>query len=214
VLLVEAPAYTVRRSDRARRARIVVAAPGRVEVVLPRRAPLRLADELVRSERDWIARTLRRQADRAAAIPSIGLDRPGVAWVAGEPVPMAWLLAGRVRDPERAYRALARRRLGGLLAAEAARLGLAPGVLSIRDPRTRWGSCSARGGISLSWRLVMTPQPVARYVVVHELCHLVHRNHSPRFWELVERSLPGWRDGHAWLRRHGEEVMAYVPHLD
>ena len=110
-----------------------------------------------------------------------------------------------------AYRKLARRRLGGLLAAEAVRLEVAPGPLSIRDPRTRWGSCSARGAISLSWRLVLVPPYVARYVVVHELCHLVHRDHSPRFWAALERALPEWRDGHAWLRRHGGEVMAYVP---
>jgi predicted metal-dependent hydrolase len=59
----------------------------------------------------------------------------------------------------------------------------------------------------------MVPPHVARYVVVHELCHLQRRDHSPRFWGLVERSLPGWRDGHAWLRRHGDEVMAHVPRL-
>ncbi len=210
---MELPAYDVRRSDRARRARIVVTRPGRVEVVLPRRAPARLAAELVRAEREWILRTLRRQERHAAATPRLGLDRPGVAWVAGEPLPIERLLGTRGSDPERAYRALARRRLGGLLAAEGGRLGLAPGPLSIRDPRTRWGSCSASGAISLSWRLVMVPAHVARYVVVHELCHLERRDHSPRFWALVDRSLPDWRDGHAWLRRHGDEVMAHVPAL-
>jgi predicted metal-dependent hydrolase len=208
---VDAPAYTVRRSTRARRARIVVAAPDRVEVVLPQRAPRRLAAELVAAERAWIARTLRRQAERAAATPRLGLDRPGTAWVAGAPVALQHLLGPRGRDPEAAYRSLARRRLGGLLVAEAARLGLEPGRLSIRDPRTRWGSCSARGDISLSWRLVMTPPHVARYVVVHELCHLVHRDHSPRFWRCLAEALPAWREGHVWLRRHGEEVMAHVP---
>jgi predicted metal-dependent hydrolase len=210
---VDLPAYSVRRSERARRARIVVSGPGEVEVVLPRRAPARLADDLVRRERAWIERTLRRQERRAAETPTLGLDRPGVGWLAGEPVAPDRILGPRGGDADRAYRTLARRRLGGLLAAEAARLGVRAGPLSIRDPRTRWGSCSASGGISLSWRLVLVPPHVARYVVVHELCHLVHRDHSPRFWAALEQALPEWREGHAWLRRHGGEVMAYVPRL-
>ena len=208
---MDLPAYDVRRSDRARRARIVVTAPGRVEVVLPRRAPARLAAELVRTEREWILRTLRRQERLAAATPRLGLDRPGVAWVAGEPVPIERLLGDRARSGSRAYRTLARRRLGGLLAAEGGRLGLAPGPLSIRDPRTRWGSCSASGAISLSWRLVMVPPHVARYVVVHELCHLHEHSHRPRFWRLVETHWPGFRAQAAWLREHGEELAAFDP---
>ena len=92
------------------------------------------------------------------------------------------------------------------VAAAAAALGVHPTGLAIRDPRTRWGSCSSRGTLSFSWRLVLAPPEVLRYVAVHEVCHLVEPNHQPQFWALVERLLPGWREQRTWLRRHGSSL--------
>jgi predicted metal-dependent hydrolase len=112
---------------------------------------------------------------------------------------------------ERWYRREARRRLGSLAAAEALVLGVEPGSISIRDPRTRWGSCSSRGTLSFSWRLLLCPPQVADYVVVHELCHLRELNHSRAFWRLLEAARPGHREQAAWLREHGREVHAYRP---
>ena len=77
----------------------------------------------------------------------------------------------------------------------------------VRDQRTRWGSASARGTISLNWRLSLVPPNVAVYVVVHELCHLVEMNHSPAFWALVEGHLPGYRERRRWLRAHGGAIL-------
>jgi hypothetical protein len=90
-----------------------------------------------------------------------------------------------------------------LLRQEATRTGLSPSRVTVRDMRARWGSCSASGRVTLNWRLAMAPEPVARYVVLHELAHLRHLDHSPRYWELVGRLCPGWREQRAWLSRHG-----------
>lgn len=99
-----------------------------------------------------------------------------------------------------------------LLDEEASRLGVRYASLRIADPRTQWGSCNARALISLSWRLVMAPPEVFRYVVVHELCHRVHLDHSARFWQLVERQMPDFATHKQWLRDHGARLHRLLPH--
>jgi predicted metal-dependent hydrolase len=152
--------------------------------------------------------------------------------VFGDAVPLAWrsdrparvvtrpdgLAVGGAPDAAEAavlrwYRREARTRLAAAVAREAARLRVAAPRLSIRDPRTRWGSCSSRGGVSLSWRLLLGPEPVADAVVVHELCHLIEPNHSPAFWRLLASRRPGWPEEAGWLRDHGHELQAYRPRL-
>jgi len=87
-------------------------------------------------------------------------------------------------------------------------VGLAPERVVIRGQRTRWGSCSARGTLSLNWRLMQLPQALGDYVVVHELCHLRHMNHSPAFWSLVEGIVPDWRERRIRLRDlHGRLAL-------
>jgi predicted metal-dependent hydrolase len=76
----------------------------------------------------------------------------------------------------------------------------------IADQKTLWGSCTAQGLISLSWRLVMAPPAVLRYVAVHELCHVRHHDHGPRFWKLVARQMPGFETHRRWLREHGPSL--------
>ncbi len=78
--------------------------------------------------------------------------------------------------------------------------------ITIRDQRTRWGSCSSRGTLSFNYRLVFAPPKVLDYVVVHELCHLTHMNHSKDFWGLVERVMPDYQTYKTWLREHGGEL--------
>ncbi len=79
--------------------------------------------------------------------------------------------------------------------------------ITLRDTRSRWGSCSSAGGLSFSWRLILTPDPVLTYVVAHEVAHLQELNHSPRFWALVTRLVPDAALSRAWLRRHGAELL-------
>jgi predicted metal-dependent hydrolase len=78
--------------------------------------------------------------------------------------------------------------------------------VKISAARTRWGSCSARGNLSFTWRLVMAPLPVIDYVVVHELVHLKVRNHSRLFWDQVEKLLPDYKDRRSWLKEHGSSL--------
>lgn len=79
--------------------------------------------------------------------------------------------------------------------------------ITIRDQKTRWGSCSARGTLSFNWRLMLAPPAVLDYVVVHELSHLTHMNHSKAFWSLVESACPDYRTHRKWLKEHGQELI-------
>ncbi|MCL1077276.1 M48 family peptidase [Parashewanella spongiae] len=76
--------------------------------------------------------------------------------------------------------------------------------VGIKTYRNRWGSCSAEGDITINWKIVMAPNRIVDYVVVHELCHLIHHDHSPKFWSEVERIMPDYAECKDWLKQHGE----------
>lgn len=220
----------VRESRRARTVRLVVA-PGRPpEVVVPPRTRRRVVDDLLRTHHGWLAAKLEAldALERQRVLPV----HPGVVCVGGEPVPVVHDPAGRSRvvldggrlmvsgDPgdadaavDRWYRHEARRRLTEATERHAPGLGVRVTAISVRDQRTRWGSCSRTGRLSFSWRLVLAPPPVLVYVVQHELCHLREFDHSKAFWRLVESIRPDWRDAARWLREHGHELHAYRPRL-
>ncbi len=88
------------------------------------------------------------------------------------------------------------------------RLGVTYGRLSIRGARTRWGSCSRKGNLNLNWKLMMLPEPVIDYVVIHELAHLKEMNHSKKFWDLVAEHCPQWRKHGKRLKDHAAELSA------
>jgi predicted metal-dependent hydrolase len=91
----------------------------------------------------------------------------------------------------------------------AALLGRRPGRLTLRDPRSRWGSCASSGDLMVSWRLVMAPEAVRDYVAAHEVAHLVEMNHAAPFWCVVRRLCPGFETPRAWLRANGAGLHAY-----
>lgn len=78
--------------------------------------------------------------------------------------------------------------------------------ITIRDQKSRWGSCSSRGTLSFNYRLVFAPPAVLDYVVVHELCHLTHMNHSKDFWNMVASVMPDYKTYKNWLKEHGQEL--------
>ena len=90
----------------------------------------------------------------------------------------------------------------------ARQMGVSFGRVTIRDPKTRWGSCSAKGNLNFSWRLILAPPEVLDYVVVHELAHRREMNHSERFWKQVELVLPDYLQRKAWLKKNGDLLMS------
>jgi predicted metal-dependent hydrolase len=212
-------AYRIRRSDRARRVRVTVDVSG-VEVVLPRRAPEREAAAAVRELEPWIRRRIREHrraeevvAARAGAVPYLGRLLPVRAQAGRTRVHRRGdellVPAGPERGPalERWYRRAARAEITPRLERACALAGASFQTLTIRGQRTRWASCSRSGAMSFNWRLLLAPEAVLDYVIWHEVCHLEVMDHSPRFWALVERWCPDWREQARWLRRHGQTLI-------
>jgi predicted metal-dependent hydrolase len=165
------------RHPRARRYVVRVRADGTVRVTIPRWGSRREAEVFANSQRSWIAKQLARLAEDHAQ-------------------PRALLPAEVVQE----RRAQAVRELPPQLLALADRFGLSVSRVSVGNQRWRWGSCAPSGHICLNWRLVLMPTAVREYVMIHELMHLKRMDHSPKFWKLVERVCPDYRDARAWLR--------------
>ncbi|MDD7738453.1 MAG: SprT family zinc-dependent metalloprotease [Fusicatenibacter sp.] len=110
-------------------------------------------------------------------------------------------------DPKERARAIdqARQVLAQKTAFYAARMGVTYGRITVREQKTRWGSCSSAGNLNYNWKLVLMPEPVLDYVVVHELAHRKEMNHSPAFYRVVEQVLPDYRIPKKWLAEHGRE---------
>ena len=107
------------------------------------------------------------------------------------------------RQEERSYREKARAILTDKTEYYGRLIGVTYNRIRIADQKTRWGSCSSRGTISYNWHLILLPENILDYVVVHELCHLLEMNHSPRFWSQVEKILPDYRERRNWLKKKG-----------
>jgi predicted metal-dependent hydrolase len=206
--------FRIRASTRRSTLALELHADGALTVAAPAACPLAIIREFVASHRLWIdrqrARLARLPAARPALVHGVRLPylgttltlhhhvtdgrrvlcrREGDALIVHAADP-----AGLHRGVTDWYRRAAETHFQDRLAHFGARIGCAPKRLTVRAARTRWGSCSARGTISLNWRLMQAPPELVDYVVVHELCHLRIPNHSPRFWAEVARILPHWRE--------------------
>jgi len=216
--------YTVRRSSRARRVRVNVHAQAElrsvgVEVVLPERAPERAAAAAVRELRPWIERrvdeaqdVIRVLAARAGTVPYLGLPLRLVPQAGRTRVHRAGerlLVPACDARPaiERFYRRAARAEVRPRLDAATAITGRPYRDLQVRSQRSRWASCSPEGRMSFNWRLLLAPERVLDYVIWHEVCHLEVLDHSPRFWALLQRRWPGYREDREWLRRYGATLV-------
>jgi predicted metal-dependent hydrolase len=222
--------YRIRRSDRARHARILVGGDG-VEVVVPRRFPMRDVEPLVEEKRAWIERTLRRMSESEAELPPARLEDGGEVPYLGERLALRVRVEPDRRRPhvarrdgvvtaavarpgrpalidalERWYRRQARTEVTRRLDAAVAAAGARYVSLQIRGQRTRWASCSSTGAMSFNWRLLLAPAEILDYVVEHEVAHLEVQDHSDRFWSLLGARCPDWRDHEGWLRRHGHAL--------
>jgi predicted metal-dependent hydrolase len=225
-------AWRVRASERARRLAVRVLPGGLVEIVVPRGTRPRAVEQFVSRHRRWIERTLAlyRPSGMAAAdgLPERvhfaatgrsfalrydgGAGAPRLAIGEG-----AICVTGATDRPALLRHALQRftmREAHAALAPWLAQLSSATGLefarIQIRRQRTRWGSCSPSGTISLNACLMFQPAPVVNYLLIHELAHTCHMNHSRRFWRLVERFEPRWRELDAALSRGWREVPAWA----
>jgi len=201
-----------------------------VQVVIPGRFPLAKVDALVRGKAEWIQRKLVQYREIQAQYPSkqyisgemftcLGRDyrlqvmegakasvsvrqntlQVGIPY-GFSPEQRALFIAKAL---ETWFREQANQHLIERTAHYAARMRVTPASIGIKSYRSRWGSCHADGRIYFNWRMIMAPPFVVDYVVVHELCHLVHHNHSRDYWSLVESSMPEYRDAKCWLKQHG-----------
>jgi predicted metal-dependent hydrolase len=214
----------VRLSSRACRMALRIDEARRVILlVLPSGVPLRQGLRFLEHQRGWLLRQIaalpppepfvegalvpvlgrphriRREFDPAA--PAVAIA-DGEIRVRGDPAH----LARRVRDH---LIATARRELGRRARGLAARLGRKVTRIRVGDPASHWGSCSAAGSLSFSWRLILAPEPVLDYVVAHEVAHLSEMNHGPSFWRLVETLSPDSAVARDWLRRHRGRLLSY-----
>jgi predicted metal-dependent hydrolase len=217
--------YVVKRSQRARYARIEIRRETGLVVVVPKRYRLEEVASLLRDKSAWILRkvddlsnvgpcSVGRRLESGAAVPYLGGSLELVVRRDGRQRGAVRLERGRlvftVGDSdgdlhaalEGWYRQQARRVIGEKAEAASTRLGVAYRRLVIRGQRSRWASCSHKGTLSFNWKLMRAPEPVIDYVVVHEVAHLKEMNHSKRFWGLVAEHCPGWREHRKWLKEH------------
>jgi predicted metal-dependent hydrolase len=211
------------RHPRARRITLRLNAAGDgVQMVLPRRTPVSEAVTFAERNGAWILRHLARVPARVpfadgAVIPLMGenhvishapegrsgvLRADGIIRVSGQPEH----LARRVGD---FLKREARQEIGSRARAKAESIDRRVGRLSLRDTRSRWGSCNSDGDLNFSWRLILAPEPVLDYVVAHEVAHMVHLNHSKRFWKLAGSLTPDMDGAKAWLTRNGAQLWRY-----
>lgn len=171
--------YSVRKNTRGRRLRVSVYPGGTCVVSIPRYMPEGAAVMFMQRNADWLLGSLRRMKTQASPVP-----------------------AHKIREHFEAHKASAYAFLKNRVEYYNKIYGFSVAGISVRNQRTRWGSCSRKGNLSFNYRLRLLPQAFADYVVVHELCHLREFNHSPMFWALVAETLPGYKQLRKELRQH------------
>ena len=212
---------TLRRSARARRFSLRVSRlDGRVTLTLPARARESEALRFLHAQEGWLRSTLAAMpltADQRVGFGSLLPVEGRVLRVEPATGRSVRIEEGRLLVPGDApaaragafLKVLARDRLARASSFHAARVGRDYTRLTLRDTRSRWGSCSHDRALMYSWRLIMAPPAVLDYVAAHEVAHLVEMNHSEAFWAVVTRLCPDWKQHRAWLREEGGDLHRF-----
>jgi len=218
------------RTDRKKTLSVKVLA-GRVEVRVPRATSANRVADLVTRKARWIREKLLQQQSRQPQLVKRYVTGERFEFL-GEEVMLrvevgadkhVTLANGvlRVQVPNRVrkreqyvgravqewFRAAAAAQLPARIDHYAALVGVAPRAIKVRRYKARWGSCSSRGELAFNWLIMAAPTTIADYVVVHELCHLLHLNHGEQFWATVERAMPDYRQHRQWLRVNGWQLV-------
>ena len=213
----------VRLNPRARRMIVKVnPSTGEVSVTAPTRTGARAAMDFARGEHVWISGQLAKALEAVALAPGAMIPFRGapheIRSIARGPAPV-WREDGSIlvrgqhgHTPRRVLdflKSQARELLAERALEHAAKLGVKPSRITVRDTMSRWGSCSSARSLSFSWRLILAPDFVLDYVVAHEVAHLKEMNHSARFWAHVRTLVPDMEKPQAWLKSHGRELQRY-----
>ena len=211
----------LRQSAQARRISLRVSGlDGRVTLTVPHRVPAREARGFLAEKEGWLRAALARQ------LPVVRVEMGAELPFEGRPLPVrpGTGRAARITDTailvpdepgkigrrlQTALRTAARHRLAQAAERYAGAIGKDFGRLTLRDTRSRWGSCSSRGDLMFSWRLIMAPAEVLDYVAAHEVAHLEHMHHQATFWNLVARICPDFEASRKWLRTEGNSLHRY-----
>ncbi len=226
----------LKRVPRRRTVAIRVALDDRITVIAPERAPLHVIHEILHDKARWVARRLEKNKTERAQRDERAARRRRFALYLGEELPLEFFetRSRRVDEqvrrtalglavglppgldatlgPERIdrwMRARAQELIPERVALYAQVLGLAPRRITLKTLRSKWGSCSTLGNLNFNWKLIRAPLAVIDYLAVHELCHLIHNNHSAAFWTAVERACPGYKEQERWLNREGRVILEY-----
>lgn len=192
-----------------------------ISLTLPRHTRVSVGLDFLITKSQWLIDTLeempsKKQIKPGVVIPILGRririkhDARMRGWLLSDD--MLLLSGDRDQFPERATYALKKIAAGEISALAhdyAAQIGKRIARISVRDTRSRWGSCSSTGNLNFSWRLVFAPREVMEYVVAHEVAHLRHMNHSQNFWNLVECLCPDYEVAKEWLRLHGKHLYRF-----
>ena len=196
---------------------------GTPTIIAPSQRDAKAAEKFVKAKADWLEKQLSQQPDTISLIPGTVIPVEGMPHelvlppgkgqtrrIEGSPnmlvSPGAEItFASRV---ERYLRMAARKEITARVDVHAGRLRVDPRRITIRDTRTRWGSCSSKGHLNFSWRLILAPPEILDYVVAHEVAHLIEMNHSSAFWNLVEESYGPHTKARTWLRKNGRQLHA------
>lgn len=211
------------RMRQARRYRLTLKRDGTFRCTVPPRGNLEEAQEFVQRHQAWMQQRLQVRATRTRS-PSVWI--PGtLVLLHGSPCPIEPTPDGRLRlgpiefpapppgttdlrpASVLALRHLAAKELPPRVVELAARHGFDPRFIQVRNQSSRWGSCSSKGRISLNWRLIQVPPDVRDYVILHELTHLRHLNHSTRFWHALSLVCPAYPEAESWLKSHGSILL-------
>lgn len=171
---------------------IEITPEGKVVVRAPRRCARRVIEELLREKEGWILDHLQKIRLRREEQQARRDNQP--KWQESDYARARSLAKAVFQQKAELYAHL---------------MQVDYGRITVRDQKTRWGSCSAKGNLNFNWRLILAPEEVLDYVVIHELAHRREMNHSDRFWRIVESVMPDYRERRQWLRDHGDQLMSW-----